>query len=138
MLDMCGEDGQDLCKTISEFSRQCVHAGGKPQPWRTENFCCKGSFKCSSLESVVVVFFPPAELFVTYTATFMCLSPQTRSVHTTCSSLSVQVHVRTAAPTLRPARHVTATAMMAAAALPVATHILHYETAKHTQSHSWP
>ncbi|KAE8297171.1 Mucin-5B Ovomucin, alpha-subunit Precursor [Larimichthys crocea] len=54
MLDMCGEDGQDLCKTISEFSRQCVHAGGKPQPWRTENFCYKECpynmqfFECTS------------------------------------------------------------------------------------------
>lgn len=55
-----------------------------------------------------------------------CLSPQTGNVHTTWSSWSVAVHVLTAALPLRPARHVTATAMMAAAALPVSTHILHY------------
>lgn len=36
------------------------------------------------------------------------------------------VHVLTAAPTLIPARHVTATATMAAAALLVSTHILNY------------
>ncbi|PWA32798.1 hypothetical protein CCH79_00018026, partial [Gambusia affinis] len=44
MADMCNyEENTEsmLCKTISEFSRQCVHAGGSPQPWRNETFCYK-------------------------------------------------------------------------------------------------
>uniref|UniRef100_A0A674NRP9 VWFD domain-containing protein n=1 Tax=Takifugu rubripes TaxID=31033 RepID=A0A674NRP9_TAKRU len=42
MKDTCAtENSTDalLCKTISEFSRQCVYAGGKPQQWRNETFC---------------------------------------------------------------------------------------------------
>uniref|UniRef100_A0A8C9X587 VWFD domain-containing protein n=1 Tax=Sander lucioperca TaxID=283035 RepID=A0A8C9X587_SANLU len=42
MADMCNsEENIDsaLCKTIAEYSRECIHAGGQPQPWRNATFC---------------------------------------------------------------------------------------------------
>ncbi|XP_013922746.1 PREDICTED: mucin-2-like [Thamnophis sirtalis] len=43
MQDRCacqrGSDSFCLCSTISEYSRQCSHAGGSPQNWRTPQFC---------------------------------------------------------------------------------------------------
>ncbi|KAM6950303.1 mucin-2-like [Lycodopsis pacificus] len=40
MADMCDNDTDPfLCKTISEYSRQCVHAGGQPSQWRNTTFC---------------------------------------------------------------------------------------------------
>ncbi|KAF4081535.1 hypothetical protein AMELA_G00162330 [Ameiurus melas] len=40
--DLCqcnsSQDGC-LCDTLSEFSRQCAHAGGTPGNWRSPNFC---------------------------------------------------------------------------------------------------
>ncbi|KAL8169991.1 UNVERIFIED_CONTAM: hypothetical protein K2H54_061449 [Gekko kuhli] len=43
MQDRCAceqvEDSFCLCSTISEYSRQCSHSGGKPQDWRTPQFC---------------------------------------------------------------------------------------------------
>ncbi|KAK2853380.1 hypothetical protein Q5P01_006041 [Channa striata] len=44
MVDMCNTKLKTdfvLCKTISEFSRECAHAGGNPQQWRNETFCYK-------------------------------------------------------------------------------------------------
>lgn len=44
--DMCcnaPDKSTFLCQTISEYSRECVHAGGTPQQWRHEKFCRKFS-----------------------------------------------------------------------------------------------
>ncbi|XP_018416844.1 PREDICTED: mucin-5AC-like [Nanorana parkeri] len=40
-LCRCGKDaiGFCLCNTFTEYSRQCAHAGGSPQNWRTDQLC---------------------------------------------------------------------------------------------------
>ncbi|XP_034004778.1 mucin-5AC-like [Trematomus bernacchii] len=44
VADLCHSEQLDtvcLCNTVSEYSRQCSHAGGQPQNWRTEELCWK-------------------------------------------------------------------------------------------------
>ncbi|XP_045898553.1 mucin-5AC-like, partial [Micropterus dolomieu] len=42
--DLCycnSNDTSCLCSTISEYSRQCAHAGGKPKQWKSAQLCEK-------------------------------------------------------------------------------------------------
>ncbi|KAK5867275.1 hypothetical protein PBY51_011782 [Eleginops maclovinus] len=38
-LCRCNSTTTCLCSTISEYSRQCAHAGGKPHKWKTAELC---------------------------------------------------------------------------------------------------
>ncbi|XP_072277618.1 mucin-5B-like [Pyxicephalus adspersus] len=44
--DLCRCGSKDvamcLCDTFAEYSRQCAHAGGHPENWRTKDLCPKG------------------------------------------------------------------------------------------------
>ncbi|XP_059190821.1 LOW QUALITY PROTEIN: mucin-5AC-like [Centropristis striata] len=40
-LCRCNSSTSCLCSTISEYSRQCAHAGGQPQQWKTAQLCAK-------------------------------------------------------------------------------------------------
>lgn len=49
--DTCNSasDLLSLCSTISEYSHQCAHAGGRPGAWRTPELCGKQSSRTFSL-----------------------------------------------------------------------------------------
>ncbi|XP_040183628.1 mucin-5AC-like isoform X10 [Rana temporaria] len=40
-LCQCKDITQCLCNTFAEYSRQCAHAGGHPENWRTKDLCPK-------------------------------------------------------------------------------------------------
>ncbi|KAA0724596.1 Mucin-5B [Triplophysa tibetana] len=38
-LCQCQDNQECVCNTLTEISRQCAHAGGKPGTWRTDQLC---------------------------------------------------------------------------------------------------
>lgn len=57
--DLCScvsNDTSCVCATMSEYSRQCAHAGGTPGQWKNPNFCGKNinkgicCFHCTNIQ----------------------------------------------------------------------------------------
>lgn len=85
--DMCYSNCSStscLCPTISEYSRQCAHAGGNPQAWKTAQLCgkiSKQSIYMFELFDVLTVFISESP-FLNCTFFCVCVKQQKHALST--------------------------------------------------------
>lgn len=106
----CNSSTSCLCSTISEYSRQCAHAGGNPQQWKTAQLCGKNSNLYLYIFKLWLIYTVYVRITVSQLYFFFWGVEQQKHALSTWSIKNVVVPVQTPAATLREAKCVTITA----------------------------
>lgn len=135
--DLCRCVGKDttqcLCNTFAEYSRQCAHAGGHPENWRTKDLCGMCLYLSFTIFSKTrneinyindqlqyhILNMPLTAKYVSTECIISIIFPQPKLVLTTWYTRNVDHHALTLATTQKDQFFVRITAWKAAFVLQV-------------------